>query len=257
MLNVIASMKFFQRAKTLFWSQSGNVSIEFTLIVPSMILLVIGVVDIAKAAILYEEVYNAAHAIPVIASNLAVQSDQATSLTVTQTQEAMSAIFAEIPWIRSGQETGTRSVTLSSVQFLPLNNCTPSLTVTCTFGAFAAWSVGYNDTNATNFTKVLRPCAAGTTTPVITQTAPGGSTPGNFSQLPTASIVSPDPILVVDVHYKFTPIFFNFITGSIDFWASGLWPVRSVAPGSSLTQRYTTLTIDNTSIGAVKCTGFS
>lgn len=245
------------KIRRILGPQSGNVSIEFTLIAPSMILLIIGVVDIAKAAILYEEVYNAAHTIPIIASNLAVLPNQSTSLTVTQTQESMSAIFAEIPWIRSGQETGTRSVTMSSVQFLPLNSCTPSLTVTCSFGAWVAWSVGYNDTQAANFTKVLRPCASGTTAPVIIQTAPGASTPGNFNKLPTANVVNPDPILVVDVHYQFTPIFFNFITGPVDFWATGLWPVRSVAPGSLATQRYTTLVIDNTSIGAVKCTGFS
>jgi hypothetical protein len=69
-------------------------------------------------------------------------------------------------------------------------------------------------------------------------------------------VTNPDPILVVDVHYRYTPMFLNFITGPVDFWASGYWPVRSVAPGTAASQRYTKFDIANQLNGAGKCAGF-
>ena len=66
--------------------------------------------------------------------------------------------------------------------------------------------------------------------------------PGDLTSLPTANVTTPDPILVADVHYQYTPLFFNFFTGPIDFWACGLWPVRSVNPAAA-PQNHTPRTI--------------
>ncbi len=59
-------------------------ALEFALIAPMIIVLMIGVFDIARAMIIRQQIYNAAHMIPISASSLAVQPDKSTSLTVSQ-----------------------------------------------------------------------------------------------------------------------------------------------------------------------------
>jgi Flp pilus assembly protein TadG len=225
----------------------GSVVVEFAFILPLMITCIVAVYDMSKAMILYEEVQNASHTIPLSASILAVQSDGSTSLTSTQVQQAMSAIYAEIPMIRSGLAGGTRSVTMTSIIFLPNpSTCTSN----CAYVPNVAWSVPYNDSNATGFTSVTRACGT------LTQTTPTGGTVSSLTSLRTASVTNPDPILVVDVHYQYTPMFLFFITGPIDFWSSGYWPVRSVAPGTAPAQRYTTYDLAGVTKGVYNCTGF-
>ncbi len=62
---------------------------------------------------------------------------------------------------------------------------------------------------------------------------------------------------MVDVFYKFTPLFFDFITGSVDFWASGYWPVRSVDSNAPPAAQYTRYDIANQNGGAGKCPGYN
>ena len=228
-------------------NRRGSVAVEFAFIVPLMMTFIVAVYDLSKAMILYEEVDNASHTIPLSASILAVQPDGSTTLTSTQVQQALSAIYAEIPMIRSGIAGGTRSVTMTSVIFKPNpSTCTSN----CTYVPNVAWSVPYNDANATGFTSVKRACGT------LAQTVPTGGTSSSLTSLRTASVTNPDPILVVDVHYQYTPMFLYFITGAIDFWSSGYWPVRSVATGSSPLKRYTTFDLANLTNGVYKCSGF-
>jgi Flp pilus assembly protein TadG len=230
----------------------GLAAIEFAFVLPVMLLFIVGVFDISKALILYQQVYNTAHSVPVAASSLAVQPDRSTSLTVTQVQQTLSAVYAEMPWVRDGIETGARSVTMTSVVFLPVNaQCVASATVTCPAVPNVAWSVAYFGGNATGFQNVVRPCGT------LNQTAPTAGTPGDLTSLRTADVTNPDPILVVDVHYRYTPFFFTFVTGPLDFWASGYWPVRSVAPNSAPATQYTHYDPTNQNGGAGKCPGFS
>jgi hypothetical protein len=98
-----------------------------------MAVILLAVLDISKGMILKQEVYNAAHSIAVIASIQAVQSDKSTTLTPTAAQTSMSAIWAEIPWLRSGVASGYTVVTLSSVVFTnSSSSCNPA-TATCTY----------------------------------------------------------------------------------------------------------------------------
>jgi hypothetical protein len=82
---------------------------------------------------------------------------------------------------------------MTSVIFLPNpSTCTSN----CTYVPNVAWSVPYNDANATGFTSVVRNCGT------LLQTVPSGSTANVLTSLRTASVTNPDPILVVDVHYQ-------------------------------------------------------
>jgi hypothetical protein len=54
-------------------------------------------------------------------------------------------------------------------------------------------------------------------------------TAANFmSSLRTGGIIYPDPIVVADVRYSYTPALFKYIIGPIDFIASTYWPVKTV-----------------------------
>jgi Flp pilus assembly protein TadG len=219
-------------------ARCGVAALEFALILPILATLLIGVFDMAKALILWQEVFNAAHAIPLSATSIAVQPNKSSALTVAQAQQAMSIIYAEMPWVRDGIEQGMRSVTLSSINFTAAgNNCAPSSSQNCML-ANVVWSLAYTGNGQTAFTQVARPC--GTLTQITpTATIPAGQTV--LSTLRTAAVTAPDPILVADVHYRYTPFFLNFLTGPVDFWATGYWPVRSTDPDTTV-PAYTTLT---------------
>jgi hypothetical protein len=141
---------------------------------------------------------------------------------------------------------------MSSVVFLPTNpKCVPSVLTPCAEAPHVAWSVAYFGGNAAGFQNVTRPCG------VLNQTTPLGGQSGDLTSLRTANVVSPDPILVVDVHYQYTPLFFTFLTGKLDFWASGYWPVRSVAPNTTPAEQYTHYDPTNQNGGVGKCAGFT
>jgi Flp pilus assembly protein TadG len=237
----------------------GVAAIEFALIAPVLIILTIGVFDISRALTIQQEVYNAAHTIPTSASSLAVQPDKTTTLTVTQVQQALSGIYAEIPALRSGTASGLRSVTLTSVTFQQSDPaCVASPTTTCSYVPYAKWSVSYvvppgrAAGGASAFTSVTR-CPAQAGTP-LRQVTPNLYTPGDLTSLPTADVTNPDPILVADVHYQYTPLFIGyFMTGPVDFWAAGLWPVRSVSPAAAPQNQYTTYDLANAAGGAGLC----
>lgn len=242
--------------------EGGSATIEFAVIAPVMFLLAIAVLDITKAMILYQQVYNTAHVVAVTASSMAIQPDKSTSLTTTQAQQAMSAIFTEIPWIRSGVETGKKSVTLTSVSFVLSDpTCVPTSTTPCAYIPEVAWSVAYFDPptrypgGVNTFTNVTRPCGS------QTQLAPTARVPGDLKSLPTVNVVNPDPIVVVDVHYQYTPLFYSYIfsvftTEYVDFWATSVWAVRSVNPSLPVSQQYTMYDLPSGVGGAGKCLGF-
>jgi Flp pilus assembly protein TadG len=232
-------------------NRRANVAIEFALIGPVMITLILGLYDVSKAMILYQEVYNSAHDSALAASIMAEQPDQTTALTVAQTQQAMSIYFAEMPWVRSGIENGTRSVTLSGITFQQnSSSCVPSSTNACATTAYVTWSIWYQWGDQRGST-AYRPCGA------VTQVAASSVAAGSMTTIGTAGVQNPDPILVVDIHYQYTPMFTKFITGPIDFWVTAYWPVRSAASGTATYLQYTKFDPTNQLGGLAKCSGWS
>jgi Flp pilus assembly protein TadG len=313
---------FPERARTAlrFFRRDGRstAAMEFAFVAPVIVIILLGVYELCNAAIVYEEVQNAAHSIPASASNLAVLGTGATELTYAQIQLAESEVWAEIPQLRSGLQNGGLSVTITSVTFIPTlppaapksqtpqpkSTCTPSLTTTCPYTPTVVWSVSYagglngasrNITSAS----VYRSCTGAPTVSnqanatveytdpksgVISYPAlPGGLnneaaqtstltksktvvfwTPSDLASLPTYSVAQndpnwapPSPILVVDVHLKYLPIFGLFLRSGIDFYGTGLFPVRSVQASEvnqttgavtalTLSEQFTTLQDDAT-----------
>jgi Flp pilus assembly protein TadG len=299
--------------------RGSSVALEFAFIAPILVAMLLGVFEIANAALFYEELQNAAHSIPASASNLAVQGDGSTSLTYAQIQLAESEIWGEIPELETGFEDGAKSVTISSVAFIPTlppasaaataahqATCTPSKanSVTCAYTPTVIWSVAYagGDSGRT-FNQVYRSCTGapsvgGQSNATVQNTTGTGSAfvalPGglnneapptagikastaptwqasDLTSLPTyvvadkdPNLAPPSPILVVDIHVVYTPIFGLFIGKSgISFYATGFWPVRSVkssvivgtgnnatTQSLSLSEQFTTISTVAADIGA-------
>jgi hypothetical protein len=88
----------------------------------------------------------------------------------------------------------------------------------------------------------------------------------DLTSLPTYIVADPDPylappspVLVVDIHLKYTPILGLFLSGGVDFYGTGFFPVRSVktanlttsgssttVSANSLSQEFTTIYNDAT-----------
>jgi len=293
-------------------------ALEFAFVAQILLALLLGVFEIANAALVYEQLQNAAHTMPASASNLAVSGTGATVLSYSQIQLVESEIWAEVPELRTGFEDGTKSITMSSVAFIqtypqtptvavsgtaPSQFCNPTVpatggapTHTCQYTPTVVWSVAYAGGNSGRSfnTGVVRSCTGvasasnqqnatvvyanpGTPTTYSYKVLPGGlnnaSPPSgtvspkwsasDLTSLPTFAVANPDPnvaapspVLVVDIHLRYKPIFGLFIPApGIDFYATGFWPVRSVQsatinPTSGLTtaqnlsQQFTTIVDD-------------
>ncbi len=229
---------------------AGVASIEFALTAPILLMLVIAGFDASRAMLLWQQVWLAAHNISLSATTIAVQTDKTSTLTPAQAQQAMSIVYAAMPTIRNGAATGTRSVTLTSVDFVPLPACTPINNVTNCYVASVVWSVAYSGGGQAGWTSVTRSCA-----PPLAQITPTGALPPGATQLnvlTTLNVNNPDPSIIADVHYQFTPLPFDLFVGKRDFWATAIFSTRTGATNTVVTQ-YATYTGND---GTGTCPGF-
>ncbi len=173
--------------KRLRAEKKSAAAMEFAFIAPVLVIFILGVYELCNAAIIYEQVQNAAHSIPASASNLAAEAGGSlgpqvytgqTALTYNQIQLTASEIWAEIPELRSGFQNGAASVTITSISFIPTLPTTPPTAQTvkpasvcnpvkgsvyCSYTPTVIWSVAYTGGNTTdgkaNFaTPAIRSC---------------------------------------------------------------------------------------------------
>ncbi|MDR3429235.1 pilus assembly protein [Silvimonas sp.] len=116
-------------------------------------------------------------------------------------------------------------------------------------------------TSIITVTAPLRSCSNIASTPVtasawpgsLNQTLPSQGVSSDLTSLRTlllgqtsssSTTAPPSPIIVVDVHLKYKPVF-GFFPFSFDFWVNGYWPVRSVKTTVGTTvplyQQFTTI----------------
>lgn len=218
-------------------SRNAVAAMEFGLIAPVMVVMVFGVFELARAAILWEQVWNASRVIAESASTLAIQPDSSAQLTPAQANQALSAIFAEIPWLRGivggGSASGSAAAVLTSVNYASdqSSNCTSN----CPYVATVQWSKAYGypgfntPLNSTNIGP-LRPCGTLTQLPAGarfgTTTIPTQQVSATLSGL---GVNVPDAFIIADVQLTYRlllPInFFN--NGNVTFSASSFVPVRT------------------------------
>jgi Flp pilus assembly protein TadG len=181
--------------------------LEFAAIAPLLLLMIIGAFDIARAITIWQQTMSAAQDVAISAQSLAVQPDSSTSLTDTQGTLAMTTIYGAMPQIKSGLYSGIYSVTLSGINYS--SAATPVASI--------VWSTALTEGNG-NLQKITRSCGT------VTQVAAMPEDASTMTVIPTLNISTQTTLVVADVHYQFTPLFFNFITGPIDFWESYAFP---------------------------------
>jgi len=248
-------------------------ALEFALILPLMLVLTAGVYDITEALIVYDTINDIANGVVATGTIMALtdHTDNSTALSYDQVQLAESTVWADFPDLRRGQKNGTKSITLSSIDYEPPTSCVTG--AECSeYAAYVVWSEAYagpTNVSGQNWTYNLRTCSPSTSDGAEIQVAAGtplggpGQTNAFTDTLATLDVstntnypapgdeTGPSPIFVSDVTFSYTPLFNFYIKSNITFIATAMWPVRSVKNlqaalnGTStvlpLAQEYTTI----------------
>ena len=206
--------------RRLWAARSALAGVEFALVLPVLMLVLAGLVDLSMAVIMQRRVTVAAEDVGLVASTMAVQASSLNAITGQQAWQATTTPFALFPDWRAANATGF-AITLSAVDFV----ATPSgCTTRCTgYTANTRWSVANPRGQL-----VLRPC--GTLAAVPNGTGPSMTT------LP-AGVFGPSSVLVADVSAVFVPLFSSVFTGPVTILRSAYIPPR-VNSTVSLTGSY-------------------
>ena len=199
--------------------------IEFAIVLPVLLIMLGGVVDLSRAFIAMRRLTVAAEDVALIASTMAVQASTLGTLSGPQAARATTAAFALFPsWRASGAKDF--SVTLSAVEFTP----SPSgCTTNCSYSGRVRWSVGNTAGKV-----VLRPCGN------IAQAS--NNSFDSMTALP-AGAFGPTSLLVGDVSMTFVPLLTSMFTGPFPMLRSAYIPPRvssgvrltSIGPGQTVT----------------------
>ncbi len=170
--------------------QRGLAGIEFAVVVPVILILLCGVVDLSRAILLTRRLTVAAAATATIASTMAVQASSLNSLTGPQAWQASTVPFAYFPEWLSQPHLGSFAITLSAVNFSQAAGG---------YTAHVAWSV-VNPAGQT----LLRPCG--------TLGLVAANSPASLSTLPVDS-AGATSLIVADLSGMFVPVFTSVFLG--------------------------------------------
>jgi Flp pilus assembly protein TadG len=235
-----------RRIGSLVAGRRAVAAMEFGILAPVMALMVVGVFNLAKIAVLWEQVWSAAQSIGESATTLAIPSTNGAQNNLSDANAgiALSMVFAQIPWVAAGIATGnytgtgqsppnTMTVVLSSVDYYPVQ---PNCTTNCTYATNVIWSKAYTGgATGTGFnysSNVLRTCGQ--------PLAP--SSPVSNLNYGSAGIAVPDPFVIVDVSIVFRPWVFSVFTGPFTLSATSYVPVRISQVQNSAGDGYLNLT---------------
>ncbi len=183
--------------------RAGAAGIEFAIVVPTLLVFLVGVVDLSDGLLTQRRMEFAATSVAQIASLSAAQAQSQNQLTDVQGWQATTAAFAFFPgWGRQTKQGGF-TVTVSGINFTSSSG---------TYAPTVAWSVS-NQLGS----PILRPCGA-------PQVVASGSTP-SFSAIP-AGDVGPTALVVSDVVWTFTPPLLSDLVGSFQLRDSAYLPAR-------------------------------
>ena len=184
----------------------GTSALEFALLAPALIVIALSLYDVTSAVIAWWQMAAGAHAIGLIATNLAATPSLTNVLSAKDAGTASTAIYAVRPSLAGGgQQFG---VTVSSIVFTAPSGCSAN----CTYTASVAWSAALQGSAA------ARPCG-----PLVP--APDGSPPSPGT-LP-ADAFSPAPLLLVDVTYRYVPLLTSPFAASFPIRESAYFAPRT------------------------------
>ena len=184
---------------SLLRSRRGLAGIEFAVVAPFLVILLLGVADLSRAIIVGRRLTVAADQTATIATTEAVQAANLNILTAKQAYAASTAPFAIFPdWLGTQASVGnTFAITVSEVNFTGSpKNCTTN----CTYAASLGWSVANPSGQP-----VLRKCGKLTSVPNGTATT--------LTTLP-AGAFGATSVIVADISQVFVPLFTSVFLGS-------------------------------------------
>jgi Flp pilus assembly protein TadG len=232
-------------------------ALEFAILAPVMALLLLAVYNLARVAIIWEQVWSASRSIAESATTLASQADGSSQINTQEVNLALSEIFAQMPWVAAGIATGpfrgtgqnepnTITAVLSSVNYVPKTGCTAA---SCPYEQTIEWSISYVPAGFTGFiASAYRPCIQSTAG------APVPATIVNSTTYKGDPVYVSDPFVIADVSVIFTPYFFNILTGNVTLSATSYVPVRSNLPSASSANQWAVLTDTQDIPGGAGCT---
>jgi Flp pilus assembly protein TadG len=183
--------------------RSGLAGIEFALLCPVLLTLLLGTIDISNALLTARRLFLAAGAVAEIASTSSVQSQALNVLTDVQAWQATTAAFVLFPSWTNPVAKHSFAITISAIAFsVAQAGCTQN----CSYTASVRWSLA-NDLGATR----LRKCG-----PVAVA---GDTDPRSYLALPAGDF-GPTSLFVSDISATYRPIFFGFLIGSIPMMQS-------------------------------------
>jgi len=207
-------------------ARSALAGIEFALILPFLLTVLAGLVDLSLGVITARRLTVAAADVALVASTMAVQSKTLNALSGQQAWQATTTAFAIFPAWRNLTGSNDFSITLSAVDFA----ATPAgCTVKCAgYAASTRWSV------ANQLGQVrLRACGALAAVPDGQQ--------ADMTTLP-AGVFGPTSVLIGDVATVFVPLLTGIFVGPVPMMRSTYVPPRlnngvqltSLGPGQSI-----------------------
>ncbi len=183
----------------LLRSRRGLAGLEFAIVAPFLLTLLLGLTDLSRAIIVGRRLAVAADEVATIASTEAVQASSLNVLTAKQAYAATTAPFAIFPtWLASQTSVNNSfAITLSEVNFTASpKGCTTA----CSYTANVAWSVANPSGQP-----MLRKC--GSVASVTNDTA------ASLTTLP-AGAFSATSVIVADVSQIFQPLFTSVFLGN-------------------------------------------
>ena len=221
------------------------VIVEFALMMPLFLVLILGVYDAAALLIVERRLAVAASEVAEIGTNLAIQPDNTNHLSLGYNGTATGTIFSTIttPFAyfpaRLTDSSRTYSITLSSISMQPTQNgCTSA----CSYEGYVAWTmaISNNEPNDSAYPVMQnvnldfsqeRPCSQ-----ALTAAAPNPSSVPNTPNAValrelTAGVLTSEALIVADVSTTYKPMFLSlitlrFITGPVSLFRSGFMPPR-------------------------------
>ncbi len=204
--------------------RSGTAGLEFALIAPVVVAIILGVVDMARATTIWAQTSSAALAVALAAQSLSLTSDPTqTTLTATQMQNAMTTIYAVIPGLipGNGSSTGAYSVTVSGVVFTP--TCAASSGCAAQT-PYTLWTSSLSKGGSQLITSsVERSCGKLTLVAKLSNSSARLAQMVSPAALSGGTTITQAPQIVADVQYVYTPIFSLFL-GTMTFWATAVLP---------------------------------
>ncbi len=191
-----------------FDDRRGVAALEFALIAPVLVVIVLSLHDVTNAVITWWNLAAAAGAIDRIATSYAATPTNTNSLTLAQATTASTAIFAVMPALLTAP-AARYGVTVSSVVMTPT---VPGCAANCTYIANTAWSAVLQGS------ATARPCG---------RLAPATDAAKASPETLPVDAFSPAPLLVVDVTYDFAPLFTGVFGPGLRFMESAYLAPRT------------------------------